>query len=170
LFPDEGSKNKRPWRFILVLAFEQMKMEAAFTPVFFASIGWYSNASRVKEVAKRALESITDDPTDPLIEIIETTQEIPNKFAALTVAQESSATDENKARIAAKALELGHRDSPKDRIDEQNLARLRRLALEILIETGDQTDTTVRWLALKAPPPNSPYRRIATRSCWRSTL
>jgi hypothetical protein len=60
-------KKKKPWLFILVLAFEQMKMEAAFTPVFFASIGWYSNASKSKEVAKRALESITDDPTDPLM-------------------------------------------------------------------------------------------------------
>jgi HEAT repeat protein len=151
IVPDAGLQEQETLAFYLVLAFEQMKMEAAFTPVFFASIGWYSNASRVKEVAKRALESITDDPTDPLIEIIETTQEIPNKFAALTVAQESSATDENKARIAAKALELGHRDSPKDRIDEQNLARLRRLALEILIETGDQTDNTVRWLAQSTP-------------------
>jgi HEAT repeat protein len=151
IVPDEGLQEKETLAFYLVLAFEQMKMEAAFTPVFFASIGWYSNASNVKTVAKRALESITDDPTEPLINIIETTQEISNKFAALRVAQESSASDENKALIAAKALELGHRDSARDRIAAQNLSRLRKLALEMLIETGDQTDTNVRWLALSTP-------------------
>jgi hypothetical protein len=62
-------KNQRKNEIIaysLVLALERMKHPAGYKPLFFASTGWYSGESMVKEKAKEALTVVVEDPTDQL--------------------------------------------------------------------------------------------------------
>ncbi|MBT3276182.1 MAG: hypothetical protein HN368_23750, partial [Spirochaetales bacterium] len=53
-----------------VLALERFRQPVGFAPLFFASIGWYSKTSTVREQAERVLDSLVDDPTDILTDLI----------------------------------------------------------------------------------------------------
>lgn len=116
----------------LVKAFERLKHEAGLEPVFFASRGWYSNRSGVKEAAKKALQVMTDDPTDMLAEVIETNDDYKWKLAALEAERNSDAPDQRKGEVAALALEKGFRLSPNNMIEKRQLRQLRLTSLKML--------------------------------------
>jgi hypothetical protein len=118
----------------LVKAFERLKHEAGLEHVFFASEGWYSSRSGVKEAAKKALQAMTDDPTDMLIEVVETNDDFKWKLAALEAERRSDAAPERKAEVAAAALEEGIRLSYENLVQKRQLKQLRLTALRMLTE------------------------------------
>lgn len=125
--------------FALVLSLERLRVPEAYEPVFFASMGWYSSRSGVKERATEALSVIVDDPTEQLLSILETTDRYSTKQVALEAGYASKAPAENKAALAVKALEEGLRYSAKDGIERRELKSLRMTALNAirLIEYKD---------------------------------
>ncbi len=118
----------------LVKAFERLKHEAGLEHVFFASEGWYSGKSGVKEAAKRALQAMTDDPTDMLIGVIEKNDDFKWKLAALEAERRSNAAPERKAQVAAAALEEGVRLSFENLVQKRQLKQLRLTALRMLAD------------------------------------
>lgn len=118
--------------FALVLALERLKETVAYEPLFFASTGWYSSRSGVKERAAEALVQITDDPTDELARIMEQSERYAVKEAALAAGLRSNAEDQSKAELAAFALSEGLRYTPKDGIEKRELKSLRLAALRAL--------------------------------------
>jgi len=155
IVPDSGKEEKEVLAYYLVQALEQMRMEAAYPAVFFAYTGWYSNSSGVKEGAKSALERMLEDPTEALERIISTAQEVPQKTAALALAAGLNVSGANIGKVAIKALEVGHSLQGRNKSEEQNLANLRKLAIETLIRTNHKDDNSVRWLAMSAPSQSS---------------
>jgi hypothetical protein len=125
----------------LVKAFERLKHQAGLEHVFFASEGWYSSRSGVKEAAKKALQAMTDDPTDMLIEVVETNDDFKWKLAALEAERRSDAAPERKAEVAAAALEEGIRLSYENLVQKRQLKQLRLTALRMLTELPKPEET-----------------------------
>ncbi len=116
----------------LVKAFERIKHEAGLEHVFFASDGWYSSRRGVKEAAKKALQVMTEDPSDMLEQVIKTNDNYKWKLAALEAEQRSNAPEQRKAELAAEALEEGIRLDWKNLVEKRQLKSLRLTALQML--------------------------------------
>ncbi|MFP4179418.1 MAG: PBS lyase [Spirochaetaceae bacterium] len=133
---DEVSRQREneTLAYSLVKAFERLKHEAGLEHVFFASQGWYSRRSGVKEAAEKALQVMSDDPSNMLIEVVDTHENYRMKLAALEAGFRSNAPDERKAEIAAAALEKGIRISHENLVEKRELKNLRLTALKQLEE------------------------------------
>ncbi len=133
---DEVSRQREneTLAYSLVRAFERLKHEAGLEHVFFASQGWYSRKSGVKEAAEKALQVMSDDPSNMFIEVVDTHENYRMKLAALEAGFRSNASDERKAEIAAAALEKGIRISHENLVEKRELKNLRLTALKQLEE------------------------------------
>jgi hypothetical protein len=120
--------------YALVVALERLKAEESYEPLFFASTGWYSTRSGIKELAKDALSTVVEDPADQLISIMEASDRYGIKESALSAGMASQAAETSKARIAAFAFSEGLRYTPKDGIERRELKSLRLAALRALKE------------------------------------
>jgi hypothetical protein len=116
----------------LVLALKQMRIAEGFEPLFFASQGWYSGRSGVKQAAKEALTVVVDDPTEQLLSIVRNNTDYTLKLAAVEAEESSSAPPAGKARVAAAALDEGLTINPENVRERQQLKDLRMEALRVL--------------------------------------
>ncbi len=134
--------------YALVTALGRLKAEVGYSPVFFASQGWYSGKSRVKQKAEKVLQQMVDNPTDQLMSILRNNSEYELKLAALRAAEESTAPETGKALVAAAAFDEGLTYSPKNQAEKRILKTLRLNALRMLrkypeIEDGTERDELV---------------------------
>lgn len=121
--------------FAAVVSLERMRDVRGFEQVFYASQGWYSR--RVKERAAKALKTISEDPTEPIITILTgPDSNYETKLKALEVESESTAPIENKSRVSILALQEGLRYSPNNKTESNQLAKLRQSAMVNLINNG----------------------------------
>ncbi len=140
LQPDRDNvKAQEIVAFGLVQALAMMKDPVGFEPTFFASIGWYSPARKVKEIAKSMLKIIVDDPTDSLVKIIKTHNNILYKLSALEAENDSKAVPAQKSLAAMAALQEGVRLVANNIVDSTHLSEMRKLAIDMLIEYKDHT-------------------------------
>jgi hypothetical protein len=114
-----------------IVALDKLKDLRGFSPVFFAADSWYS--LRVRQQAALSLPNISDDPTDPIKEILGTEDSPERQLRALQAEAASKAAEGRKVETAVLALNLGHLKSPRDKEDAKALADLRKLALRSLI-------------------------------------
>ncbi len=126
-----------------VMALMKMREPIGFEQAFYAYIGWYSK--RTKDLAQEALKYITDDPTEPIMAIMKEA-DYKTKKTALMVEKESSAPADSKTRVAVLALEEGLRYQTSDRIEQDELSKLRIEAMKILIENEADDDAAVPFL------------------------
>ncbi|MDA8425729.1 MAG: hypothetical protein M0Z80_06285 [Treponema sp.] len=124
--PDYGEKVA----YGAIFALEKLRDIRGFSPVFFASVGWYSQ--RVRQEAAQALPNIVDDPTDPIMSIIQT-ESSDRKVLALRAELNSNAPNDRKIQASTYALSIGQKMAPTDPADARQLANLRKLALNALI-------------------------------------
>ena len=117
--------------FAAITSLERMRDVGGFEQVFYASTGWYSR--RIKDKATAVLSVISDDPTDPILNIINGDSDYETKIIALNVENRSNAPAENKNKVAALSLKEGLRYSPNDKMEADQLAKLRLAAINILI-------------------------------------
>jgi hypothetical protein len=130
LQPTEDRDAGEKLAYSAIIALDKFKDLRGFSPVFFATDAWYPQ--RVRQQAARSLPGISDDPTDPIKEIIGV-ESPERKVRALKAESESKASAPRKIEAAVLALDLGHRKSPRDRAEAQLFADLRKLALRMLI-------------------------------------
>lgn len=128
----ENQRENEIIAYSLVMALGRLKTEVGYAPVFFAAQGWYSGQSRVKELAKKVLQQMVDDPTEQLLTILRDNDEYELKLAALRAAEESTAPETGKAQVAAAALNEGLRYSPKNQAEKRQLKTIRLNALRML--------------------------------------
>ncbi len=119
-----------------VLALERFKQPVGYTPLFFASIGWYSKLSAVREQASRVLDNLIDDPTSMLNDLVRLENDNAVKLEALEAEVRSSAPKEGKAAVALEAIRQGLIHEPVNQAEKSALGRLRRRGLEVLKEYG----------------------------------
>jgi hypothetical protein len=110
-----------------ILSLENYKDASGYLPVFFASVGWYSD--RIKSQALASLPKIMADPCEPLTSVIKSpgyTYDV--KLAALKIVEDSEATSRAKAEVALAAFGEGWRAATGDIRLRGYLASIRKLS------------------------------------------
>lgn len=113
-----------------IAALERFKEPIGYEPVFFASIGWYTD--RIKSKAGRALEVILADPSEVLGNIIKNDSIFKVKLQALNQEEKSNAPTEKKIAVATIAMDQGLVNVGQTVIEQQTLQNLRIKAIEML--------------------------------------
>jgi hypothetical protein len=114
-----------------IIALDKLKDLRGFSPVFFAADSWYS--LRVRQQAILSLPNISDDPTDPIKEILAAESSPDRRLRALKAESSSKAASARKIETAVLALNLGHLKSPSDPAEARGLAELRKAALRMIV-------------------------------------
>lgn len=142
----QGQRGNEIVAFSLVLALERLKQEESYSPLFFASTGWYSSRSGVGVRAGEAMLTILDDPTEQLLHIMAENKAFDIKLSALAAGGESRASDDNKADLAVEALKEGLLNSPNNPTEIAQLKSLRVKALNILEKMSAKPDEAVKYM------------------------
>jgi hypothetical protein len=130
LQPTEDRDAGEKLAYACIVSLDKLKDLRGFSPVFFAADAWYSQ--RVRQQAALALPNISEDPTDPIVEILGS-ESPERKLRALQAETASKAAPARKIAAAALALDLGHSKAPRDRAEAKVFADLRKLALRSLV-------------------------------------
>ncbi len=117
-----------------IISLGKMKDTAGFEQVFYASLGWYSR--RIKDKATEVLSIISDDPTEPVLKILNGESDFVSKALALNIENRSSASPENKSKAAVLGIKEGLRYSPRDPAEATQLSKLRLAGINILINNN----------------------------------
>jgi HEAT repeat protein len=118
-----------------ILSLENYKDPAGYLPVFFASVGWYSD--RIKNQAAASLPAILADPSEPLTSVIKSSgypYEV--KYQALRTIENSEVTTRSKAAVAVTAFAEAWRASTSDTRQRIILANTRKLAISMIRRYG----------------------------------
>jgi hypothetical protein len=125
-----------------ILSLENFGDISGYLPVFFAANGWYD--SRVKVQAAASLPVITSDPTEALLQVLQSSgYPYSIKYLALQSEEASQAPDASKARVAAVALAQGWRAATADIHQRNELAQIRKLSIDMLRRYGVGDDNSV---------------------------
>jgi len=125
-----------------IKALEQFKDPVGYIPILFAATAGYSR--KVKDAAEEALSTITDDPTNILIQFIRTESSFKMKLEGLRYAIVSNAPDNRKVEVAIEELRQGLTNKPRDMDEETYLRELRTKSLETFILLKAQNTDAVR--------------------------
>ncbi len=109
---------------------ELLRQPVGFSPVFFTSIGRYSNP--VVKRADRAMVNMVDDPTDLLVDILTYESDYAVKYHVLLVDDRSKAPEERKSELAKEALAQGLKFETADRRQQVFLSQMRTKAAQML--------------------------------------
>lgn len=139
----DSSASQEILAFGLVQSLAAMKDARGYEPVFFASIGWYSPQRKVKETARALLKGMVDDPTEPLLKVLQSQPDSGSKLEALRAEASSQAPDAGKARVALAALQDGVTIVPGSVVEATQWGDLRKEALKVLIQTKDKSPEAV---------------------------
>lgn len=118
-----------------ILALEKYQRVEGYLPVFFASIGWYTQ--RVRNQAERSLPLIAENPEAPLSSVIQSpgySYEV--QTLALKKMDESAAPGVSKSRVAALALQQAWKAVTQDVKQRVQLGNMRKMALTMLRRYG----------------------------------
>lgn len=124
-----------------IIALEKMKDLQGFEPIFYAHIGWFSR--RVKKQAESSMYNIADDPTTAIINIMQNTEKFKDKKIAVNVEAQSNATPENKGKVALTGLQEGLKYAASSKDEELQLTELRKVSINIFIQTEAKNSDTV---------------------------
>ena len=120
-----------------IISLENYKAPEGYLPVFFANTGWY--ADRIRTQASISLGIILEDPTEPLLSVIQNSgNSYEIRHVALRTSERSQSSNENKAKVAVAALIEGWRQQVSDQVQRQHLYQMRLLALNMLRRYGTQ--------------------------------
>jgi hypothetical protein len=118
-----------------ILSLENFGDSSGYLPVFFAANGWYD--SRIKVQAAASLSAITDDPTEPLLQVLKGSgYSYPLKYLALQSEDASRAPNASKSRVAATALAEGWKAATTDIHQRNELAQLRKFSIDMIRRYG----------------------------------
>jgi hypothetical protein len=118
-----------------IISLEKYRDPSGYLPVFFMSASGYPD--RVKVQAAKSLPIILDDPSAPLTEVIRgASYPYSTKFLALQTAEAANISNESKAGVALVAFSEGWRSSTNDVRQRQELARMRKTSINMLLRYG----------------------------------
>ena len=120
-----------------ITGLEEYKDSSGYLPVFFATVGWYSD--RAKSRAREALPKIMDNPTDPLVSVIKSSSyNFTVKYGALQVLEESDVTAQQKAQGAVAALSEAWRINISQSAFRSTVINMRKLSLSMIRRYGTE--------------------------------
>ncbi|MDX9800917.1 MAG: hypothetical protein RBT69_06245 [Spirochaetia bacterium] len=146
LYSNKNARENETLAYALVTAFEKLQSEETYESVFYASSGWYSPLSGVRERAKEALKIIASDPSEILAGIMKKDSDFKNKYLALEAENNSSAPDEKKGVFASAALDEGITNKPGNIIEQTDLSNIRLLACSMIASSSVKPPEAVPYL------------------------
>jgi len=139
--PTSDRLNGERIAFGAIIALEKYQDPSGYLPVFFASIGWYSD--RIKSQALKSLPLIAKDPVPYMLQVIKGAgYDYPTKFAALKTIEASKVDSKDKASVAVAAYNEGWRGSSSDVQLKLILTDMRKMAIK-MINRYKTTDESV---------------------------
>ncbi|MFZ4618436.1 MAG: hypothetical protein ACOYM2_19905 [Rectinemataceae bacterium] len=127
-----GAEGGEKIAYASIISLGDLKDIRGFSPVFFASQGWYSQ--RVRSQALRSLKDITEDPTD-VVQVILWEEDPVKKCLALELELASKASTERKVASAVFGLSCGHAQyDANQKTEAKDFSKLRKVALTGLIQ------------------------------------
>ena len=123
-----------------ISALEAFHEPEGFSPIFFASIGWYDPA--IRAMASNALRNIIDDPGEIISVIIQDTGNNPNiKYDAWREMLLTGAPNTLKAKVAAVALATGWSFATSNPNYQRALREMRMSAIDTIRVLGVEDDS-----------------------------
>ena len=120
-----------------IVALEEYKDNSGYLPVFFVTVGWYTD--RVKAKAREALPKIMDNPTDPLVSVIKgSSYGHPVKYGALQILEGADVTTQQKSQGAVAALNEGWRTNIAQSPNRSVVISMRKLSLSMIRRYGTE--------------------------------
>jgi hypothetical protein len=114
-----------------IIALERYKDPSGYLPVFFASIGWYSET--IRNQALKSLVIISDDPSPFMMDVVRKSSYNPYvKYSALKNIEATTVDSKKKVEIAVEALNQGWRINTKDNEVKKTLTDMRMLAISMI--------------------------------------
>lgn len=108
---------------------------SGYLPIFFVINGWYSNS--LKKVADQALPAISDNPIEPLTEVLHSgAYTLEEKYIALAAIEQKTDDDGAKGKAAIAALAEGWRGVPNTVQLQKEAIRLRKYAIDMITRYG----------------------------------
>jgi hypothetical protein len=118
-----------------ITALESYQEPVGYLPVFFASVGWYTE--RIKSQAAAALPNILEDPTESMLDVIQSSAyPYDAKYTALRAIEQATISNDKKAAVAVVALGEGWRSSTSNPRLRMELAQIRKLSLDMIRRYG----------------------------------
>jgi len=122
-----------------IIALERYQDPSGYLPVFFASIGWYSET--IRNQAIKSLSLIAEDPSPYMMDVVKKPSYNPYvKFAALKNIEATAVDNKKKVEIAVEAFNQGWRINTRDNEVKKTLTEMRMLAINMInrYKTDDQ--------------------------------
>ena len=138
--PTADRLNGERIAFGAIIALEKYQDPSGYLPVFFASIGWYSD--RIKSQAARSLPFIAKDPTPYMLEVIKGAgYDYSTKFSALKIIEATKLENKTKAGVAVAALAEGWKGAATDIHIKATLADMRKMSIRMInrYKTDDES-------------------------------
>jgi hypothetical protein len=137
--PTPDPLNGERLAFGAIVALEKYQDISGYLPVYFASVGWYSD--RIKNQALKSLPIISPDPTQPMLEIIRSSgYNYATKLGALESIEKSTVSNDSKSSVAVAALSEGWRASTTDVRLRGQLNAMRKFAMRMIRSYGSSDD------------------------------
>jgi len=139
--PTSDRLNGERIAFGAIISLEKFQDPSGYLPVFFASIGWYSD--RIKSQAAKSLPLISDNPAPFMMEIVRGSgYNYAAKLTALRTAEAARGGDnKDKVALAVAALNEGWRSSTNDVQLRSTLADMRKMSIGMInrYKTDDES-------------------------------
>ncbi|GHV70381.1 hypothetical protein AGMMS49928_17930 [Spirochaetia bacterium] len=119
-----------------ILSLEKYGDPSGYLPVFFASVGWYSD--RIKGQAAQSCSFILKDPSDQMMNIIRGQGYTPaQKLGALrNVEKSSDIANPKKSEIAVAGITWGWTTNPRNNNERATVATLRKESMQMIAKYG----------------------------------
>jgi hypothetical protein len=138
--PTPDRLNGERVAFGAIISLEKYQDPSGYLPVFFASIGWYSD--RIKSQAIRSLPFIAQNPTPYMLEVVKGSgYDYPTKYAALRTIEAAKVDNKDKVSVAVAAFSEGWRGATMDVQLRTTLADMRKMAIKMInrYKTDDES-------------------------------
>jgi len=139
LIPGKGTRDQETVAYGALRSLEEYGDISGFIPVYFASMGWYSD--KFRSTAKDILTKLSSNPAEPLLTILKTSSyDFSQKYTALQSLQASNATPQQKSQGAVIALADAIRAGSKSIGQSSALGGIRKLAMDMIRAYGSDDE------------------------------
>lgn len=127
-----------------IAALDRFRNIEGYSPVFFASLGWYDQ--RVRNYADKVLKTIVENPTEALLPIVKSGT-ISEKNKAILEVASCSAPAEDKVSVAREALKQGQDVIPGSIQEGMTLTAIRKNAIKVIYSNKSSNPEDVDFLS-----------------------
>jgi hypothetical protein len=139
LIPGKGTSGQEVVAYGAITSLEEYGDISGYVPVYFASIGWFSD--KLKNTAREVLPKLSSNPTEPLISVLKNSAyDYSIKYTALQSLQASDASTQQKSQGAVVALTESSRAGYNSLEQRSILAGIRKLAMDMIRSYGSDDE------------------------------